>query len=236
MEVLERQLWLECSQGGAAAREQLVHQYMPLAKRLAAMLYARRAVNDVEFGDYLQLAYVGLLEAMQRYRYDAEVQFTTFATYRIRGSILNSIPKMTETGDRLSYLKRARGERMESWLEPSGAPPKQGVPALIDLVMGIAITVQLDEIAETEMAEPTTTNDPYASRVYDDTQRRVKDCLAKLPERERSVIDLHYFHHMAFDEIAQTFAVTRGRVSQLHKRALERIRTSLQDRQLVEFC
>jgi RNA polymerase sigma factor for flagellar operon FliA len=236
MEAPERQLWLEHSRGVASAREQLVQQYLPLAKRIAATLYARRAVDDVEFGDYLHLAYVGLLEALQRYRADTDAQFATFATYRIRGSILNNVPKMTEAGDRISHLKKMRRERIESWLEPSGSPPKEGVPALLDLVIGVAITVQIEEIAETESAEPTASTDPYASRVYDDMQRRLKDMLAQLPEKERRIVDLHYFQQMAFDEIAQSFSLSRGRVSQLHRRALERIREGLSERQLADLC
>src|SRR5262245_9861459 len=87
----ERELWEERARGVATARERLIERYLPLAKHVAARLYAARAVPDVEFGDYLHLAYVGLLEAMERYRAGGDAQFATFATYRIRGAILNNV-------------------------------------------------------------------------------------------------------------------------------------------------
>jgi len=235
MDSPERQLWAECSQGVPAARERLVREYMPLAKRIAASLYSRRAVDDVEFGDYLHLAYVGLLEAVQRYHAGGEAHFTTFATYRIRGSILNNIPKMTETGERISHLKKLHRERLASVLERPEAPLVSSFAGLVDLVVSVALTVQIEEIAETLGAEPSPANDPYASRAYDDMQRRLREALAALPERERRIVDDHYFEHVGFEEIARTLGVTKGRVSQLHKRALEQIRAALKQNRLAEL-
>lgn len=234
MEALEEQLWTDYHNGITAAREQLVSQYLPLAKRIAAGLFARRPTNDVEFGDYLHLAYVGLLEAIQRYRTDSGAQFATFATYRIRGAILNGVPLMTETGDRISYLHRAHRDRAESVLE--GQPDAAAsLASLLEMVVAVALTVQLDEIAEQESAEPTVVADPYASRLYEDSQRRLKRAMESLPDRERQIVNFHYFHQMGFDEIAGLLAVTKGRVSQLHKRALEQIRAAMGKARFAEF-
>jgi RNA polymerase sigma factor for flagellar operon FliA len=231
----EEELWEEQARGVSAARERLIQRYLPLAKRVAAGLFAARAVPDVEFGDYLHLAYVGLLEAMQRYRAGGGAQFATFATYRIRGVILNNIPKMTETGDRLSYLRRAQKDRAKSLLEADDKPAGSPLSSLMNVIVGIALTIQLDDIAETAAAESTPAVDPYASREYDDLQRRLKDVLSALPDRERQLIDYHYFHHVGFDEIGEIFGVTKGRVSQLHKRALDRVRELMQERRLDEL-
>jgi RNA polymerase sigma factor FliA len=235
VEALEEQLWTDYHNGVTAAREQLVSQYLPLAKRLAAGLFARRPSNDVEFGDYLHLAYVGLLEAIQRYRTDSGAQFATFATYRIRGAILNGVPLMTETGDRISYLTRAHRDRADSVLEGQPEAAAASLASLIDMVVAVALTVQLDEVAEQESAEPTAAADPYSSRLYEDTQRRLKRAVESLPERERQIVHFHYFHQMGFDEIAGLLAVTKGRVSQLHKRALDQVRDALGKARFAEF-
>jgi RNA polymerase sigma factor FliA len=236
MEAPEQRLWMECAQGVAAAREHLVRQYMPLARRIAASLYARRAVDDVEFGDYLHLAYVGLLESIERYRSGTEAQFSTFATYRIRGAILNSVPRMTETGARISHLKKLHRERMASVLEGGQKEASlDSFSSLIDLVVSVAITVQIEEIAESVVAEPSGANDPYASRAYDEMQRRLREVLAGLPERERRIVDDHYFEQVGFDEIASMLGVSKGRVSQLHKRALDQIRDAMKERRLAEL-
>ena len=232
----EQELWADQARGVAAAREKLIQQYLPVAQRVAAGLFATRAVPDIEYGDYLHFAYVGLLEAMQRYRAGGAAQFATFATYRIRGTILNNIPRMTETGDRLSYIRRARRDRAESLLPTDAkAAAAPAMASLVDVIVGLALTVQLDEIAETEAVESTPANDPYASREYEDTQRHLRDVLAGLPEREARLVDYHYFQHIGFDEIAEIFCVTKGRVSQLHKRALERVRELMKARRLDEL-
>jgi RNA polymerase sigma factor FliA len=234
-EATDRQLWIDSAQGDIAARERLVHLHLPLAKRIASSLYARRPGNQVEFGDYLQLAYVGLIEAVERYDVSADAQFSTFATYRIRGSILDGVPKMTESGDRISFLQRQRRERVRSWIEPSEKPAREGVGGLLDMVIGIALTVQIEEIAETHSMEPTPAIDPYASRAYEDMQRRLRDVIGRLAGRERQVVDLHYFHHMGFEDIGRSLGVTKGRVSQIHKCALESVRAALHEGRLTEL-
>lgn len=233
MEALEQQLWVDYRNGVADARERLVSQYLPLAKGLAASLFSRRRVDDVEFGDYLQLAHVGLLEAIQRFRTDGDTQFATFATYRIRGSVLNGVAKMTETGERIRYLRRARRARAASVLENCGQA--EGLSALLDMVVAVALTCQLDDIAEHHAAEPTVGHDPYASHHYEDMQRRLRRVLEALPERERQIVHFHYFHQVGFEEIADLMAVSKGRISQLHKRALDLIREALGKSRLDEF-
>ena len=212
----------------------LVRQHLPLARTIAASLFARRAVNTVEFGDYLQLAYLGLIEAAQRYRADSGAQFSTYATYRIRGSVLNGVAKMTETGERISYLRRARRDRADSILE-SEKPLGEDLASVLDVVVAVALTLQLEDIAQSEAAEPTAESDPYASRQFEDAQRRLRQAVRALPEREQLVIDLHYFKQMGFEEIAATLQVTKGRVSQLHRRALEQVREALGRLRLAEF-
>lgn len=232
MEAAEEQLWAECRQGGAAARTQLIERYLPLARRLAAALFARRILDDVEFGDYLQLAYVGLLDSVERYHAGGEAQFATFATYRIRGAILNGMAKMTESRSRLSYLKQARRDRAESIAQTSG----RDLAALLELVVGIALTFQLEEAAAEQeaVAAPEATN-PYASALYHDMQRRVREVLGLLPQRERQIIHYHYFHQIGFDEIGALLGVTKGRVSQLHGQALALVRANLQRQRVAEL-
>ena len=226
MEAAEQQLWIEYKRGVEAARDQLLEKYLPFAKQQAASLYARRAVNDIEFGDYLHLAYIGLLEAMRRYRHDAAAQFTTFASYRIRGSVLNGIPKMTEIGDQIAHRKRVQHERTASLLGPEGNVPTN-LTSMLDLVVSIALTYQIDELLDTDDPNLLSSSEPYSSRCYDEMQNRLKMILGQLPNREEKIIRYHYFHQVPFDEIAKLLNITKSRVSQLHKRALEQIRAAL---------
>jgi RNA polymerase sigma factor FliA len=228
----EQQLWTDYRCGIAAAREQLLEKYMPFAKHLAASLYAKRAVNDIEFGDYLHLAYLGLFEAMQRYRDDSSAQFATFASYRIRGSVLNGIPQMTEIGDQIAYAQRVQRERTESLLAQGKAPSQ--LADLLNLVIELALIHQIDELLEADEPNLRSPYEPYGSHAYGEMQQRLKTVLAQLPERERKIIQYHYFHQVTFDEIAKLFGIANSRVNQLHKRALELIRQTLQQTRFSE--
>jgi RNA polymerase sigma factor FliA len=233
LDAAERRLWLDYRAGAAGARDTLLERYLPLAKRLAASLYAKRTVDDIEFGDYLHLAYTGLLEAMQRYRHEDAAHFATFATYRIRGAMLNGIPRMTEIGDQIATRREMQRERTRSL--QGGDKPSLQLAGLADLVIGIALTYQLEEIAEADELHLHSTTDPYASREYDDMQRRLRGILDRLPERERKIVYYHYFHQLPFDEIATLFELTKGRISQLHKLAIETLRDVLQKSRLTEL-
>lgn len=230
----EQQLWSDYRRGIETAREQLLEKYLPFAKRLAASLYAKRAVDDIEFGDYLHLAYIGLLEAMQRYRHDAAAQFVTFASYRIRGAVLNGIPQMTEVGDQIAYAHRVRRERTESLLEQQGEAPTN-LAGMLNLVVNLALIYQIDELLEADEQSLQSSSEPYGSHAYDEMQSRLKDIVARLPERERKIIHYHYFHQVAFDEIAVLLDITKSRVSQLHKRAIDDIRNTLRSSRLSEL-
>lgn len=230
MEVQEEQLWLDYRVGDESAREELLRRYLPFAKRVAGHVYSMRYSNEVEFGDYQQLAYIGLLDAMRRFRPELGVQFSTFATYRIKGAIFNGIPKMTERGDYHRYLKEARRDRTAS-LGGNSAP--SGLEAIRDLIIGIALTYQLDDLAEQDGDGQRGEVEPYASRFYDELQSCLREVVAELPERDQRIIYYHYFYQMSFEAIAVVLELTKGRVSQLHKRALENIRAALSRRKLT---
>jgi RNA polymerase sigma factor FliA len=234
VEITEQELWNDYRRGSEGARDQLLDKYLPFARRLAATLYAKRAVNDIEFGDYLHLAYIGLLEAMQRYRQDANAQFSTFASYRIRGAVLNGIPRMTEVGDQIAYARRIQRERTESLLEDGKKVPDD-LAGMVELVVGIALTFQIDELLETDEPNLQSPSEPYGSRNYDEMQARLREILKQLPEREQRLVRYHYFHHMPFDEIAALLGVSKSRTSQLHRRAIETIREALRRARLLEL-
>jgi len=227
---MEGDLWQAHWAGNDSARLQLLDLYMPLAKRLAAMLYAKRPNNAVEFGDYLHLAYLGLIESVQRFRQESSAQFATFASYRIKGSVLNGLPKMTEAGDHIDYLKRAHRDRTKSLLE--GDEKKlMTFGGITDLVIYIALTYQLEELVAESGLEPEE-HSPYKSYTYDNMQERIKQALSRLSTRDQQIIRYHYFDQCSFEQIATFFNITKGRVSQLHKRTLQQLRAELAQKEL----
>lgn len=231
VEPLEQQWWIDYRRGDPCARDLLLQKYLPFAKRLSNIFYARRPPGNAEFGDYLHLAYMGLLEAMQRYEHQASATFSTFAAYRIKGAILNGISKMSERGEYISYLRRVQRERTASLMNLNSKGELNFAQA-VDLIVNIALTHQLDELVIEAGANENDAADPYASRSYDELKNRLFSAVSQLSKRDQQIIHYHYFNYISFDDISKMLGVSKGRISQLHKRILSDLRLSLREQEI----
>lgn len=208
-------------------RSRLFSFYQPYAKRLAVRLYVLRRDNSVPFADYLQYAHVGLVESIDRYEPERPVLFETFASYRIRGAILNGLAKESELSAQRQYWAERMRERVRS-LQPEAleqADVDESLDGFVDLTVGLALGLLLESPAEP--ADESPVSNPYAAAELGQLVRRMRELVADLPERERTLIELHYFHHELFQDIAVRLDVTKGRVSQLHSQALQRLKARL---------
>jgi RNA polymerase sigma factor FliA len=236
----EQQLWSAwATSGDHAAREQLVIRYLPYARRIAARMYSRRGPLEVEFDEYYQLACVGMLDAMDRFDQAVGASFQTFSLARIEGSILNGLAKFSEVSEQVSMRKRLRRERVASLKSGVAARPgqKDALAYLADVAIGLALGYMLEDSAmfRPEHEEEGSGDSVYASAAWQQTRERVLAVVALLPERERQIIALHYFHALGFDHIGTVFGLTKGRVSQIHKVALERLKEALGEPEQFHF-
>ena len=116
-------------------------------------------------------------------------------------------------------------ERVQSVVAHAGsAPHRASLADLIEITVGIALGLVLDE---SEPVDETHAANPYAVAELEQFSRRVRGLVEELPEREREVIKGHYYDRLEFQEIARRTAVTKGRVSQLHAKALAHLRERL---------
>lgn len=213
---------------GVEARNRLVEHYLPLARTVAATLYARRGGLAVEFQDYLQLATLGLIEAVERFDPSLGHAFATFATPRMRGSILNGLEALSEQYTQIGLRKRLEEERLQS-LRPAadGSAGRRArgdlLGSLADLAVGLALSRLLEGsgMMAAHEAEPS-----YRQEFYErDELRQLRASLAALvralPDQERRVVWYHYYHGLGFTEIATLFDLSKGRISQIHRQALQ---------------
>ncbi|OLL30876.1 flagellar biosynthesis protein FliA [Burkholderia sp. SRS-W-2-2016] len=230
--VLEDQLWTTLqSERNPPAREAVFVHYLSYAKALAAQLYAGRVHDDVEFKDFLQLACVGLLEAIDRFEPERGVSFRTYCTPRLRGNVLTGIQRLSDAQEQIALRKRVRRERVAS-LEPSDRAGKQSdtFQLLASLAAGLAIGFMLDDtnIVEHEnAAQSATAANAYQTIAWRQTREKLHTAVARLPARDQKVIRYHYFHGLGFEQIADILGVTKGRVSQVHRAALLELRDLL---------
>jgi RNA polymerase sigma factor for flagellar operon FliA len=209
-------------------RNRFVEQYLPLARGVAGTVYARRGGLQVDFGDYLQFATIGLIEAVDRYDPELAIPFSAFANFRIRGAILNGLEGLSEHYQQLDLHKRLRQERLESLATNEPETRRRDSFALLaDMAVGLALSHLLEGSGWApgdEQAVPAYRQEFYATA----QERQLRESLAllvqALPEQHRRVIRYHYYQRLAFAEIAGLLGVSRGRISQVHGQALALLR------------
>lgn len=210
-----------------AVREQLIEHYLPFARMLAAKVYANRIQLELEFADYLQYASIGLVEAVDRFDPTVMSKFETFSALRITGAILNGIVSLTEKQEQISARKSILAERVKSLKTEVRRPkgPDAVFEYLAELAIGLAVGFALEDTGMYQAEEGSYEENTYQRIELKQLYRKVTEMMESLPDRERRVIKLHYQQQLPFDEIAEMLGVTKGRISQMHKSALARLRT-----------
>lgn len=211
-------------------REQLIEHYLPFARMLAAKAYANRTQMELEFADYLQYASIGLVEAVDRFDPAIMPKFEPFSALRINGAILNGIVSLTEVQEQISARKALVAERVKSLKKESASPkdPDSVFAYLAEMAIGLAVGFALEGSGMYQPEEGNYEENVYRSIELKQLYRKVAELTESLPDRERRIIKLHYQQQVPFDEIAEMLGVTKGRVSQMHKAALIRLKEAFE--------
>jgi RNA polymerase sigma factor for flagellar operon FliA len=212
--------------GSLASRDRLVEHYLPLARSVAGRIFRGRTAQGVPFDDYLQYARIGLLESVSRFDPTRGAPFSAYALHRIRGAILNGLSQETELAAQREAARRIARERRESLLaRMPGGVEQATLEELIEVTVGLALG-DLLENAE-EMADESPSANPYAAAEVLQLKRLARMAVERLPVRERELIRAHYYEHREFRDLAQQWALSTGRISQLHARAMAQLRQLL---------
>jgi len=224
-------LWMQYrDHGNDEARAKLIDQYLPLAKIIAAKLYAKQINDEIAFEDYHQIARIGLIEAIERFDYQVGVKFRTFADHRIRGAILNGLELQTEKQQQLSMIKRLRHEQLESCKqllnEESGAESSKDLfKHLAEISIALAIGWMLEDTGMAEQSDDAIHDNIsiYKGIELQQLQYHLRSQIDKLNSQERQFIRYHYFQGFSMGEIAEIFKVSRGRISQINRTSLMKL-------------
>ncbi|WP_244127349.1 sigma-70 family RNA polymerase sigma factor [Burkholderia gladioli] len=229
----EATLWRAFEDGRRpGARAAIFEHYLPYATSLAARLYRGRHRDDVDYPDYLQFACIGLLESIDRFESERGNAFTTFATQRIKGCVLDGVVRLTDGQEQTALRARVRRERLESLNEADDEGPRDVFRMLAGVTVGLAISFMLDDTGMVEAdasgaAPPAFLDMPYRSVAQQQTRTRLQEAVARLPEREQKIIRYHYFHRLNFEHIADILDLSKARISQLHRAALATLRSEI---------
>lgn len=228
-------------QGDEAARSRLMEVHVPYARVVAATYYARRTHDEVEFTEYLQLASLALLECIDRFDPSQGAQFRTFAARRMHGAILDGLTKCSEKNQQIAAQTRLRKERL--MVLKAGATDKQDslLQYLAEVGIGIALGVLLENTGMVESEVPNQNGVVPSSEVsyFRETEIRrlrgmVNGLLKHLNAQEQLVLRYHYLQEYPFTDIAEELGLSKGRISQIHSKALNRLRDLFADSQLCD--
>ncbi len=226
-------------------REQLIIEYAPLVKVVAGRLSMYLGKN-VEFDDLVSYGIFGLIDAIDKFNLDKDVKFETYASLRIRGSILDQIRKMDWIPRTVRQKQKKIDEAIKSIEMRTGknATDEEIARELgvtddeyLDWQSQLKITnvVSLNEYVE-QGAEPVMDANSNSHFIQPEdmvSQQELKEMLAEalelLTEKEKKVILMYYYEDLTLKEISRVLEVSESRVSQLHTKAIVKMRKRMGD-------
>jgi RNA polymerase sigma factor for flagellar operon FliA len=245
-----KELWRKYKENGdERAREQLVLAFSPLVKYVAGRMSTGLPAH-VEEADLISYGLLGLISAIERFDPSREIKFETFAMTRIKGSIIDELRSL-DWVPRSVRAKAREIERANSKLEHQlhRAPTDQEVADELEMSMDDfqdALTrisnssvIALDElwtlsdasgdqVSLLDTIQDPDAVDPAQAMDLTETKDRLAESIARLPEREKLVVALYYYENLTLREIGEVLGVTESRVSQLHTKAVLRLKSALQ--------
>ncbi len=224
--------------------EEALREHLPMVRFLALRI-RERLPQQVEMEDLISSGMVGLMDAMQKFDPNKKVQFRTYAQFRVRGAMLDSLRALDWGPRDLRRKARAVEEAIRSLSTTLGKAPTESEVAkelgldlhayqqLLSELSGLELgslneTPADDAGVETLALLPAgPEDDPFLQCQSSETRRLLAEAIAALPERERMVLTLYYYEELTMREVGATLGVVESRVSQLHSSAMARLRAAL---------
>ena len=243
MENMEKAWQAYAETRDAALKEKIILAYAPLIKLVAAKLSAHIGIH-VEFEDMLSYGIFGLIDAIDKFDISKGVKFETYASVRIRGAIIDSLRKL-DWVPRTLRQKNKQLDRVYAELEirlgrePSdeeiaeclGIEGKEADKMMqkASVVSLVSLDDYLDQNHEMPFygagkSDAETPEDAYERQ---EMQEMLAVAIERLSEKEQRVITLYYFEELTLKEISRIMGVSESRVSQIHAKAVTRLRTRL---------
>lgn len=230
--------------GAATERDLLLMEHLPTVRYLARRIH-ERLPQHVDLDDLISAGVVGLIDAFSKFDHTKKVQFKSYAQFRIRGAILDSLRTLDWSPRELRRKGRAVEEAVRAVTQKVGrAPSEQEIAREMDLSLseyqlllgelkGLEIgslhMERSEDSGDEELAyiPGSPEDDPLFLCLKGEMKQRLADAIDELPEKERMVLTLYYYEELTMKEIGLTLGVVESRVSQIHSSAVVRLRVSL---------
>ena len=227
-------------------QERLLIEHLPAVRYIARSIH-ERVPQHVELEELISAGTLGLLDAVRRFNPDKSVQFRSYAQFRIRGAILDSLRSLDWSPRELRRKGRMLAEAGRTLRAQLQRPPVDTeLAATLDMPLaelqsltarlrGLEIGSLHEERGEDSGEEELSflpakeSENPLFQCLQGEARRRLAEAITALPERERCVMTLYYFEEKTMKEIGLVLGVVESRVSQIHHLTLKRLRSGLQD-------
>jgi RNA polymerase sigma factor for flagellar operon FliA len=226
--------------------ERVMVEHLPIVRYIARRIH-ERLPQHVEMEELVSAGVLGLMDAFQKFDPAKKVQFRSYAQFRIRGAILDSLRTLDWSPRDLRRKGRAIEQAMRALTVRLGRSPSEQEIAgelqmelgdyqqLLGELKGLEIgTLHLErseDSGEEELAYVPNRpeDDPLFRCLQGEMRQRLAEAIGDLPERQRLVMTLYYYEEMTMKEIGLTLGVVESRVSQIHASAVLHLRSMLAD-------
>jgi RNA polymerase sigma factor for flagellar operon FliA len=241
-------LWLEYQRSrDQGIRDRLILTYAPLVKYVAGRLGSGLPAH-VDEGDLVSYGLLGLIGAIERFDPSRDIKFETYAISRIKGAIIDELRALDwvprSVRSRAREIERAIAE-LEAKL--GRAPDDEEIAGKVGITVeeleeslteisrsSIAALDELwtvsgegDQVSLLDTIEDTEGPNPQEALAQTELREALGEAISRLPEREKLVVTLYYYEELTLREIGEVLGVTESRVSQLHTKAILRLKARL---------
>lgn len=231
-------------QGTRSEQEQILLEHLPIVRFLARRIHDRLP-QHVDMEDLVSAGVLGLMDAFSKFDPQKQVQFRSYAQFRIRGAILDSLRTLDWSPRDLRRKGRAAEEAVRVLTARLSRTPNELEVAkemglsleryqallgdLKSLDIGTLNVEHNEDSGEEELAylPGRPEDDPLFRCLRGEMQEKLTQAIERLPERERLVMTLYYYEEMTMREIGLTLGVVESRVSQIHASAVLHLRAAL---------
>ncbi|WP_353892071.1 FliA/WhiG family RNA polymerase sigma factor [Proteinivorax hydrogeniformans] len=236
------QLWKSYKNGSVEAKNELLLNYISLVKFIVDRIWTGYRIGSFDKEDLTSLGIIGLIDAMEKFDPNLGVKFETYATPRVKGQIIDAIRKeqwlpkdilkgISELEDTIEQLSATNepltNEKISETMEISTEKVRK-----LTRYAGQKILLRLDTPISTQegtiFLKDTIEDDkqlsPHSAFLLEQQQELLAKVLDKLSDREKLILNLYYNEELTFKEISEILKLSEARISQIHAKAVLRLR------------
>ncbi len=250
MDMAQEQIMIP-EKNGYLSRDEIITEYLPYVKRIVHRI-AIHLPPSVEVDDLINAGIIGLIEAVERFDPGRDNKFMTYASFRIRGSVLSELRSR-------DYHSRSTRKKLREYENAYLRLEQQTGGSVSDEDVAEELGLNLDELYQIKSMSSLSflsfeeigysskdekddimsyfvsghSNDAFAKTRLKEIQNSIADAIGKLPEKEKLVVSLYYWDELTMKEIGKVLDITESRVSQIHSQAIIHLKGKLRKEKLL---